>query len=78
MNKLQSSTKEALISQFIENHYNGDALKKFMVCELYHKQIFLFWVIFCMETCVIEFSWHQQYQHNWHVYFGGGNSNEAN
>jgi len=30
MKKLQSSTKEALISRFIENHYNGDALKKFM------------------------------------------------
>jgi hypothetical protein len=39
MKKLQSNTKEALISRFIENHYNGDALKKFMVCELYHKQI---------------------------------------
>jgi len=41
MKKLQSSTKETLISQFIENHYNGDALKKFMVCEVYNKQIFL-------------------------------------
>lgn len=75
MKKVQSSTKEALISRFIENHYNGDALKKFMVCELYHKQIFLSLVIFCMETCIIEFSWHQQYQCNWHVHFGGGSSN---
>jgi len=39
MKKLQTRTKEALISQFIENHYNGDALKKFMVCKLYHKQM---------------------------------------
>lgn len=41
MKKLRSTTKEALISQFIENHHNGDALKKFMVCELYHKQMVL-------------------------------------
>jgi hypothetical protein len=39
MKKQQSSTKEALMSRFIENHYNGDALKKLMVCELYHKQV---------------------------------------
>jgi hypothetical protein len=32
MKRQRSSSKEALISQFIENHYNGDALKKFMVC----------------------------------------------
>jgi hypothetical protein len=38
MKKLRSTTKEALISRFIENHYNGDALKKFMVCELYHSE----------------------------------------
>jgi hypothetical protein len=53
MKKLKSSTKEALISRFIENHYNGDALKKFMVCELYRNRIiFLSRVIFC----IIEFS----------------------
>jgi hypothetical protein len=42
MKKQRRSTKEALISRFIENHYNGDILKKFMVCELHYKEIVSF------------------------------------
>jgi membrane-bound acyltransferase YfiQ involved in biofilm formation len=42
MKKQRKSTKEALISRFIENHYNGDVFRKFMVCELHHKEIITF------------------------------------
>jgi hypothetical protein len=54
MKKQRRSTKEALISRFIENHYNGDIFKKFMVCELQHREIITFsWVVLCMEICTV-------------------------
>jgi hypothetical protein len=42
MKRQRKSTKEAMISRFVENHYNGDILRKFMVCELCHKEIITF------------------------------------
>lgn len=54
MKKQRRSTKEALISRFIENHYNGDIFKKFMVCELHHKEIIAFsWVVLWMEIYTV-------------------------
>jgi hypothetical protein len=54
MKKQRKSTKEALISRFIENHYNGDIFKKFVVCELHHKGIITFsWVVLCMEIYIV-------------------------